>query len=353
MRSNLGWCFLGCVVVQCGLAVGVDQFWPAVRDPENAGVVKSVRAQSAEVLGRPVVLVFGSSRMKMALRAERLNHPEDEDAPLVMNCAMPQSGPMMQEILLRQVLAAGVRPRLVYLEIIPFFIGQTNGSSVEQRRHDVGARLTAAEIASVCRYHVSNSHRVWYSWAMGRLVPVYRHQLGAHAALGIDQAAVAPTGGVLSVDQYGWLRPPESLPAETVQQRSRDALLEWEFSMKQSAAALGSLRALTDAVSLCRARDIAVLFIVAPESSTMRSFCPAATEAQLNAVRGLAHELGVPLIDARTWVDDDKFYDGHHVFVKGAEQYTERFAREALAPHWAGMRRDLHAHACAPKTDAE
>jgi len=61
-------------------------------------------------------------------------------------------------------------------------------------------------------------------------------------------------------------------------------------------------------------------------------------ESHLTAVRGLAQELAVPLIDGRTWVDDDGFYDGHHVTQKGAEQYTRRFGRDALVPYLSRLR---------------
>jgi hypothetical protein len=40
----------------------------------------------------------------------------------------------------------------------------------------------------------------------------------------------------------------------------------------------------------------------------------------------------VPLIDARDWVDDDGFWDGHHMLPAGAAQFTHRFEREALQP---------------------
>jgi hypothetical protein len=59
-------------------------------------------------------------------------------------------------------------------------------------------------------------------------------------------------------------------------------------------------------------------------------------------VRRLARELSVPLVDARTWIDDDGFSDGHHALPSGADQYTERFAREVLGRYrpmlhdWSG-----------------
>jgi len=338
MRNDLAWCALGCALVQCVLAVGVDQFWPAVRDPEYADVYQSVRARLADAPQRPVVLALGSSRTQMALRTERLNQPEDEGAPLVLNCGIPMCGPMVQWIVLRRLLSAGVRPSLVFLEITPCFMFATDGANTEERRDDIGGRLSAAEIAGVCRHH-ARPHRVWRPWTEARLLPAFRHQAELHAALGLDLPAGGSVPDEHARDRFGWVAPPISQPAEQVARQTRTFLSAQEDGMKEAVTSPSSLAVLREAVNLCRAQGIPVVFIVTAESSVLRSIATDSTDCRLNPVHGLARELAVPMIDARTWVDDDGFCDGHHVIMKGAEQYTERFAREALAPQLAGMRR--------------
>jgi hypothetical protein len=90
------------------------------------------------------------------------------------------------------------------------------------------------------------------------------------------------------------------------------------------------VQAIRDLVYLCQKRGIAVHFVIPPEGSAFRTFAPAVAESQMNVVRELARELKVDLIDARTWVTDDGFWDGHHTTTRGADQYTERFGREVL-----------------------
>jgi hypothetical protein len=38
------------------------------------------------------------------------------------------------------------------------------------------------------------------------------------------------------------------------------------------------------------------------------------------------------LIDARTWLSDDCFCDGHHLLAFGAEQFSLRLWRDTLEP---------------------
>jgi hypothetical protein len=40
----------------------------------------------------------------------------------------------------------------------------------------------------------------------------------------------------------------------------------------------------------------------------------------------------VPVVDARTWLDDDDFTDSHHPLQRGAEKFTRRLGRELLEP---------------------
>ena len=71
---------------------------------------------------------------------------------------------------------------------------------------------------------------------------------------------------------------------------------------------LSVFAATADTVQLCLDERIAVVVLVPAEGSAFRSYAPAVEETHLNAVRQLTQELGVPLVDARTWVDDDGFY---------------------------------------------
>ena len=73
--------------------------------------------------------------------------------------------------------------------------------------------------------------------------------------------------------------------------------------------------------------------MINPESSEYRSWYSPGADAEL---RGYCQELsatcGVPVVDARTWLPDREFTDGHHLFGAAAQRFTERFARQVLQP---------------------
>jgi hypothetical protein len=66
-----------------------------------------------------------------------------------------------------------------------------------------------------------------------------------------------------------------------------------------------------------------------PESSEFRGwYGPAGYAAVTAFAQQLSGEFGVPVYDARDWVSDDGFADGHHLIPAGAEAFTDRLAAE-------------------------
>jgi hypothetical protein len=329
-KAVLAWAAGSLVVLHLFLGLGIDQFWPEVRDPEYLLLRERLAARRAEAPDRPLVLVMGSSRTQMGLRADRLCNSAS-GAPLVFNFGVPGSGPMLQRVVLRRLLDDGLRPDLVFLEVMPMSLGLGGGVPMEERFLDP-ARLDAGEAAGLyCSYH--QPRRLARQWVEARLVPTRRHQADLQAALGLSaETASAREATAQAINSHGWRPRAAAASPEEAESNLRFALTQYRASLDARRLASRSMCALRDLLVLCRQQGIAAVIFFPPESSAFReqsSACRPSIEAQL---RRLAREFDVSVHDARSWVPDGGFWDGHHLSVSGAERFTARFGREALAP---------------------
>ena len=87
--------------------------------------------------------------------------------------------------------------------------------------------------------------------------------------------------------------------------------------------------AIRDTIAQCRAHAATPILLLSAESSEFRSWYGIAGNARLSAwLTAFARECGVRLIDAREWLPDAHFADGHHPTAAGAEAFTARIAEE-------------------------
>jgi hypothetical protein len=94
--------------------------------------------------------------------------------------------------------------------------------------------------------------------------------------------------------------------------------------------------ALRDILTLCRANAITPILMLMPEGDDFRALYGGDSVARLDALmRELCYESSTPLIDARRWVGNDGFNDGHHLTGEGTTVFTARLADE-LASRFAG-----------------
>jgi len=333
-RKALAWYLAGFAVIQLGLGIWIDRYSPANRDPDFDELTRIVHERQAAAPGRPLVLVFGSSRTQGNLRAELLNHPANPAAPVVVNCAVLGGGPMMHQVMLRRFLRNGIRPDLAFIEVMPMSLSARDGAPIEEMQQTW--RYTAGEVRHLWRYY-AEPLQLCYHWAVARAFPFNQNQAQLRDALGIDIPAAGRHKYASSRDDYGWGGAGTTTPQCEIERLTRANLKFYHRALTQPALAPGAVRAIGDMLDFCHARRVPVVLLIPPEASAFRSYAPAVEACHVHAVRRLAHERDVPVVDARTWVDDDGFYDGHHALTKGADQYTRRFAGEALTPHFSRL----------------
>ncbi len=325
------WAALSFVVAQLGLGVAVERWLPGVRDPEYAAKFERLEARRAEAPGRPLVLVLGSSRVEMGLVAGRVRAALANRPALVFNFGLSGGGSLLEAIALRRLLAAGVRPDLLVLEVLPLTLNQPGARPVEEEWLDA-ARLTWDEIRFVRRY--SADRRSLLQWLKGRAFPCERHHHGLRCGVALDSAdpAARPERTPRPTDAFGWSPSLcEDVTPEERRSHAAFATAQYEAARGDFRLAEGPTQALRESLALCRREGVPVALLLMPEGEAFRSQWSPATRAALDeAVAGLARAADVSLIDTRAWMNEDAFWDGHHLQPRGAVAFTERFASEVI-----------------------
>jgi hypothetical protein len=93
------------------------------------------------------------------------------------------------------------------------------------------------------------------------------------------------------------------------------------------------VEALREVFAICRRENIRAVVALVPEGSEFRSWYGPTANATTERLIDIAHE-GVDgrVIDARDWLPDDSFADGHHMLDSAAPIYTARLVNELIVP---------------------
>jgi hypothetical protein len=314
------------VVLNVGFSVGMDRLFPTVRDPEYGRRLSRLQARQAENPGRPFVVALGSSRAAFALKPTAANA---ETGPLAYNFALLGSGPMMQLMALRRLLYDGVTPAAVVLEYWPPFLRE-DGQFAEEARIDKH-RLLTHDAAFVRDYFDLHEHTL-ATMRQVRQNPWFEHRLRV-----LSQTIpnwVTPDrrldGPWQRLDPWGWMNSFEAEPTAAERaERHRMAKQYFDQVFDGYAVHEKAARAVREVLALCRERGIPVALAWLPESSEFRAWYPPDALAKGERfLKELRAEYGVPVIDARRWVDDPLVADGFHLTRAGADQFSRRFGDE-------------------------
>jgi hypothetical protein len=332
-RRRLLWLLGGLVLSQVVLAAAIDGWLGEVRDPEYADKVRRLKARLAEAPGRPLALVLGSSRTAFGLDARSLSASGTAHDPLVFNFGQMGGGPLLEGVTLRRLLDDGIRPDLLFLEVLPAHLLVSHGALLEEKMLD-GTRLRAGEMLGLRRRY-REPWRLASGWLLGRLLPCYRHQADLRVCLGLvrpETDGLDPWDPEL-VDGYGWRARSDPMSEDYRRGATEMAVRQYEEVCSATEVGEEAVRAVEDLLALCRRERIPVILVVMPEGSRFRAlYTPAARAACDGVLARLQAAWGVRVVDARAWVDDVGFWDMHHMLPQGARQFGERFAREVLAP---------------------
>ena len=310
--------------VLVGLTAGLDLSVPERYDPEYAARLDRLRQARADQPDRPLLLALGSSRMAMAFGPEHLPPLAAADGRPVtaFNFSRIGAGPVYARMTYDRLLREGLAPDAVVLELMPAFL-------VGEWKNVYTAAAAVGDFDVLCRYVPSS--RIYSDYARRRLLGARSQRQVAWTWLtgsepGGPDDTIGPLGGEVK-------RLRDAVPPGEAAEGVRKNAVQFAPFLERFAVEPGADRAVRDLLADCRARGVPVVVLLTPESTAFRGiYPPAAQSAVPEYLRRVAVETGAAFVDAREWLPDDLFADGHHVTRPGQVLFTEQLGREVLAP---------------------
>lgn len=330
----LFWTAFFFLLLQVTLGLVIEFYRPELRDPEFGYKLVRLHKLLAQKPDRPLVLALGSSRTQLLFRPTFLTAdcPEHAESFVAFNFGLVGAGPITEMICLRRLLDYGIRPDVVVLEVLPPLLHQRPGFSEESSINL--NRLGWRDWARV-RPYFTHSDRAYRKWICNQLVPC-----SANRSCLLSRVAPSWLPGPgrqdawwYYTDAHGWMCYRDTATPAERRHGLEHAHREYSPALQRFCITAAPDRALRFTLQLCRQRGIAVVLVLTPESSTFRGWYPPDALSEIEQYLGrLTAYWSIPLVDARTWLEDADFLDGHHVLPGGADRFSARLGQEVLLP---------------------
>lgn len=308
--------FIAC---NLGMALWVDQYRPEIRDPEFRGVLDTLKARRQEHPQAELTLFLGSSRIALGVDAGLFSTPSH----VVFNFGMAGAGPYMMDVYWDRLVAEGITPQVVILEVMHPFYNAASGRLLDHSFLD-GSRLSVQEAQALVSYGKRSSGPL-RRFGFARLFPIARNAQEINECLGIGALNTGHERGEFEpvMDRYGYR--PLPVPEEKQEQMRHLAHKQYDQYYPQFSLAPGPAERLRQLISKMQSRGVTIKLLLTPEGSEFRELAsPMMNLAIDEFTKNLHHEYGCELIDARDWLPDGAFYDQHHLLPESARQFAER-----------------------------
>lgn len=318
---------------QAGLNVAVDTVRPGWRDPEHG--IRLDQLGRAGDGGPPVAVVFGSSRLQMGFDPDSLG--DLPGRPRVQ--VMAQAGCRGIGVLVAQerVRAAGVRPAVVLVEILPAALADARPAEQSLAPEP----LTLTDVRQAAPF-LDDPIGLCLTVGRGRLLPAHTFRSNLLSAWGGGH--LLPTAARKDflwkqARSSGWM--PyffEAVPTKKRLAGLNAARAEYGSALTHFRVEPGPADVLRKVAARAAAGGARVAFVVAPESPVFRSWYRHGAGADLTEFYAdLTRRTGAPVFDASEWAfAEDDFADGHHLLRHAARAFTRRLGAECVGPWLTG-----------------
>ncbi|HEX7448765.1 MAG TPA: DUF1574 family protein [Pirellulales bacterium] len=332
-RTSLCWGLLGFAAIQLSLAIGIELWLPQLRDPLYGDKLHQLRRRiAAGGPEKPLAIMLGSSRTVHAFDAAKWEEvAASRHRPTVAyNFGVPGAGPLTQLVCLRRLLADGIRPDLLLVEVFPPMLTAANPA------FDFGQfppeRLWRREIALIERFTqaVGLPTSLTPAWYAAWCVPAYSHRFALQRVIWPRLLPTEGCGHLLAqFDPGGWNRlEPAAVSSQRRSAGLRQAKREYIDLLTNYQLGGPACAALEELLEICHREHIAAALVVMPEGPTFQGwYRPGAWQQVADYVAGLSRRFAIPVVDAHDWMSDEQFVDSHHLLSPAAEQFSARLAQ--------------------------
>ncbi len=301
--------------------------YPRLRDPAYGDKLVKLRRRFDARPAAARVVMLGSSRTGMAFHAANV---EGDGRAVAFNFGIPAAGPVTQLVYLQRLLDDGVTPDLLLVEVLPSLLSKEADGRPRERHFLAAERLTASECDTVARLGFP-ADDVRGTWARTVTTPAYWLRFPTLSKL-VPSALPWQHRNDWSrgADADGLSRTPDQTEnADRRERATAQARLEYEPVLRDFTPGGPAFDALRELLTLAETHGIPTRLVLMPEAEEFRGYLPdAGYQRLLDALR----ELPAPLVNAREWLPNAAFVDGHHTFVAGADLFTAHLTREVITP---------------------
>lgn len=332
-RSVVLWTVGFLVLLQTGFEYPVSHWFPRLHDPEYGHKFASLRWQlRSRPAGQPLVVVLGNSHTGMGIRPDTLpGDPASPDRPMVFNMSLNGAGPVLSLVVLKRLLAEGIRPDCVLVETWSLVLS-LDGPAMAGNGAIALPRVRHGDLEVLERYY-GDPAKLRADYALAKRNPWFnrREYLMNRFLPSWVPKDKRFTSHWDHTDNWGW-QWVEGCTTQATPLRIEGVRLAYIDLFKGFKVSEAAERALRELAEVTQREGIELHFLRMPESASIRaSYAPEVVAEVDRFFERMRADTGVGLIDAHAWVPDEALADGHHMNPPGAELFTARLNEEVLS----------------------